>query len=257
MIEEPSTAVSAGPPADPLEQHETALADVQLADFRAANLFQLVRDRLRPGTLLDVGCGPGGLVASLLQEGRDARGVDTSAPIVAAGQRFFARMGLDPARIEVRSPEAVVAAGRQYDNVVCMDCLEHVEDDRALLANLVALVAPAGRLVITVPALPWLYGPRDVAIGHYRRYSRQSLLALLDGQPVARRALRYWNVLGVVPTYVTGRLLNRRIDESFRFGRPTWRRRLLRRALNGWFGTVERHVALPLGLTLVLVVDRR
>lgn len=40
---------------------------------------------------------------------------------------------------------------------------------------------PAGLLLISVPALQFLYGHHDEQLGHYRRYSRTQLGRLLDG----------------------------------------------------------------------------
>lgn len=239
-----------------LEQLEVELAERQLTDFRAANLFALVAGQLGPGTVLDVGCGGGGLVASLLERGREARGIDTSAPIVEAARRFLSSRGLDPAAVSVQRLEDRLAAGELADNVVSMDCLEHVEDDRTFFTNLVRAVRPGGRLVLTVPALMALYGERDREIGHFRRYERDELLALTRDQPLRVDDLRYWNLLGTVPTFVYNRVLHRRIDEGFRFGRPTLRKRLLRGGLDLWFKTVEARLRPPVGLTLLLTATR-
>lgn len=65
----------------------------------------------------------------------------------------------------------------RFDTIVYMDVLEHIEDDRAELAHAAAHLVEGGRLVVLAPAHQWLYSPFDQAIGHFRRYSRQGLLA--------------------------------------------------------------------------------
>ena len=82
-----------------------------------------------------------------------------------------------------------------------MDCLEHVEDDKTLFNELVELVRPGGTLIVTVPAMMALYGERDERIGHYRRYERDELAALAEDAPIDVHQLRFWNALGVGPTY--------------------------------------------------------
>lgn len=239
-----------------LETQQGRLAAVQRHDFRAANLFRLVGARLLPGDVIDVGCGAGGFVAWLLDRGRDVRGYDVSDATVAAAQDYLRAAGLDPQFIARGSLESLVAARQRAANVVSMDCLEHIEDDRAAAAQLVQLTQPGGRLLVTVPAMMALYGERDRRIGHHRRYGRQRLRALFNDQPVRIEEIRHWNLLGVGPTLFSNRVLGRSVDESFRYGEPTRWRRALRSGLSAWFRWVENRIAPPFGLTLLLRATR-
>ncbi len=239
-----------------LDQQQVALSEVQLSDFRAVNLRNLVADNAVPGSVLDVGCGGGGMVVWLLKRGMDARGIDGSDPIIAAARAFLERQGCDPQRVTKTSLQELVAAGHQVDNTISMDVLEHVEDDRAMFDGLVKVTRPGGRLLVTVPAMPLLYGPRDKAIGHYRRYTPERLRSLTEGQPLRVDGLRYWNVLGVAPTFVSNRVLRRSIDESFRYGTPTLSKRALRAGLSAWFRYVENPIRPPMGLTLFMSTTR-
>jgi 2-polyprenyl-3-methyl-5-hydroxy-6-metoxy-1,4-benzoquinol methylase len=239
-----------------LEDQQAALAEVQLNDFRASNLFRMIEQRLTPGSVLDVGCGAGGFVAWLLERGGDARGIDLSAATVRVAQRFLERRGVDPTRITADSVGRLVGEGTRFDNVVSMDCLEHIADDRAAMTDLCALLAPGGRLLITVPAMMVLYGPRDQKLGHFRRYERDSLTALLGGLPMRIDEVRYWNLLGVAPTMLSQVLLGRGVDESFRYGKPSLASTILRRGLSAWFRNVENKLKPPKGLTLLMVATR-
>ena len=239
-----------------LDTHEASLSTHQLTDFRSVNLFRMVAREVIPGTVIDVGAGGGGMVAWLLQRGYDARGIDLSPTTAAAAQEFLRAQGLPPERITNIGLQDLIDEGQTHDNVISMDCIEHIEDDRTAFSQLVSLCRPGGRIIVTVPALMAVFGARDEAMGHYRRYDRQTLSALTDGQPVRIDALRYWNVLGVAPTFVNQRLLGRAIDESFRYGKPGLGPRLLRRGLELWFRTVENRLRPPLGLTLLLSATR-
>lgn len=66
-----------------------------------------------------------------------------------------------------------------FDCILYIDVLEHIEDDRAELEQVACHLAPFGRLIVLSPAHPFLYSPFDKAIGHYRRYVRASLAALI------------------------------------------------------------------------------
>lgn len=239
-----------------LSSHEVALSTHQLTDFRSVNLFRMVAQQVVPGTVIDVGAGGGGMVAWLLRRGYDARGIDLSPETAAAAQRFLDEQGLPPERIRNIGLRDLIAHGETHDNVISMDCIEHIEDDREAFSQLVALCRPGGRVIVTVPALMAVFGARDEAMGHYRRYDRHTLRALTEGHPVRVDVLRYWNLLGVAPTYVNQRLLGRAIDESFRYGKAGLGPRLLRRGLEAWFRQVENRIDPPLGLTLLMSATR-
>jgi SAM-dependent methyltransferase len=64
-----------------------------------------------------------------------------------------------------------------FDTALYLDVLEHIEDDRAELARVARHLAPRGALIVLAPAHPFLFSPFDRAIGHYRRYTPDSLLA--------------------------------------------------------------------------------
>ncbi len=80
-------------------------------------------------------------------------------------------------------------AGQQFDTIIYIDVLEHIEDDRAELERAAALLRPGGHVIILSPAHQNLYTPFDKAIGHFRRYNRSMLEAL---SPAGLRLERIW-----------------------------------------------------------------
>lgn len=239
-----------------LVDQQKALAEVVATDFRSKSLISLVSAYTVPGTVLDVGCGNGGMVAWLLEHGYDARGIDSNDQIIEAAHAFLRTRGCDVSRVRKELIEDCVARGERVDNAISMDCLEHQENDRAMFENLVRLVRPGGRLLVTVPAMPALFSERDRIVGHYRRYTRERLAELPVGLPLRVDELRYWNLLGVPPRYLYARVLKTAPDESFRYGEPTAFKRLLRSTLSLWFDHVENRIRPPVGLTLVLCATR-
>ncbi len=239
-----------------LDDHERLLSQHQLTDFRSANLMALVADQVIPGTVMDVGAGGGGMVAWLLERGYDARGIDLSPSTVEAAKRFLESRGLPTDRVRHIGLAELIEQGETHDNVISMDCIEHIEDDRTAFSQLVSLCRPGGRIVVTVPALMAVFGARDEAQGHYRRYERDTLRALTDGLPVRVDQLRFWNVLGVAPTFVKQKILGQAIDESFRYGKPGLVPRMLRQGLQTWFRHVENRIVPPVGLTLLMTLTK-
>jgi SAM-dependent methyltransferase len=63
-----------------------------------------------------------------------------------------------------------------FDTVLYIDVLEHIDDDRAELRESALRLRRGGHLIVLAPAHMWLFSPFDKAIGHYRRYSRRSLV---------------------------------------------------------------------------------
>ena len=63
-----------------------------------------------------------------------------------------------------------------FDTILYIDVLEHIDDDAAEMARAAAHLKPGGHLIVLSPAHAFLFTPFDAAIGHFRRYSRASLL---------------------------------------------------------------------------------
>jgi SAM-dependent methyltransferase len=66
----------------------------------------------------------------------------------------------------------------QFDTIVYIDVLEHIEDDRAELNRAAAHLRSGGRVIVLSPAHHWLFTPFDAAIGHFRRYGRSMVRAI-------------------------------------------------------------------------------
>src|SRR5579883_1179753 len=68
--------------------------------------------------------------------------------------------------------------GGRFDAILYIDVLEHIEDDRGEMERAAEHLRPGGSLIVLAPAHPFLFTPFDKAIGHYRRYTRESLRAV-------------------------------------------------------------------------------
>lgn len=78
---------------------------------------------------------------------------------------------------------------RQFDTIVYIDVLEHIEDDKAELEVAAARLKPGGRVIVLSPAHQALFTPFDAAIGHFRRYNRSMLSGLT---PLALHLEKIW-----------------------------------------------------------------
>lgn len=138
-------------------------------------LAALIERRIAPppgARILEVGCGTGHNLGMLGVFGDvDAIEIDPVARGVAS-ERLGRPVGSSPL------PE-LEGVGGGYDLIASLDVVEHVEDDRAALRSMADRLKPGGRLLITVPAHPWMWSAHDVVNHHHRRYTRASLAAAI------------------------------------------------------------------------------
>ena len=97
------------------------------------------------------------------------------------------------------------------DTVVCLNVLEHIEDDVSTLADLLSILRPGGRLVLIVPAHARLYSSLDVHLRHFRRYEKPELEKKIRDAGFVLEDCRFLNRPGVFGWYVNGRVLRRRV----------------------------------------------
>ena len=114
-------------------------------------------------------------------------------------------------RFPLTEADAADLAGERIDTVVCLNVLEHIEDDRGTLGGFARVLESGGRLVLLVPALPSLYGSLDVYLRHYRRYERDALRAMVEGAGFAVEEIRYLNRPGVLGWWLNSKVLKRRV----------------------------------------------
>ncbi len=98
-----------------------------------------------------------------------------------------------------------------FDAVLLVNVLEHVADDAAMLARIYTLLRPGGYLLLFVPALSWLFGTLDQLVGHERRYELGALKQEVHAQGFSILNVRYFDALGILPWFVTGRVLKQQV----------------------------------------------
>lgn len=179
--------------------HFQLVADVDRTHWWFAGRREIVgailREVLSPGaTVVDVGCGPGGTVASL-STAYDALGIDLSVDAVQlAADRFP-----DLTFVCGEAPRDLDPHRQHIDAYLLMDVLEHVEDDVGLLGRLVEGLEAGAIVLVTVPADEALWSEQDIRLGHHRRYSARSLQALWSDLPVEVLLLSPFNSRLYVP----------------------------------------------------------
>jgi SAM-dependent methyltransferase len=199
--------------------------------------------------VLEVGCGLGNFTGTLLD--REAViAVDIQpACIERLEQRYAGRPNLQAFVCDVASPEFRGLARFQPDSCVCLNVLEHTEDDLSALQAIASVLTPGGRIALIVPAFQALYGPIDRNLGHFRRYSRDELAALAQRAGLRLRKAHYSNCLGFFGWWANAHVLKRQAQSEHQI-------HVFDRFLVPVISAVEQIVPPPFGQSLVAVLER-
>jgi len=209
--------------------------------------------------ILEVGAGAGRITVIVAEAGRHEElvAIEPSPHFFGLLQRCagtLPRTTLMP----VETGTLLPAYAEHFDSVYSVHVMEHIEDDRRFLEQMLALTRPGGNVIILVPALQFLFSQLDHNIGHCRRYNKKMIRVLVGGLPVQIEKLAYNNFLGVLGSlyFSKVRKVNYQKDETARrtfFG------------LYGFFSkyvvpcarVIEKAAPAPLGLNLTVVLRKQ
>lgn len=138
-------------------------------------------------SVLDIGCGTGFMLEALAGK-YDVWGLEPDASV-----RRRSRSAIRDHVLPGDTRDLSMLKGRQYDIVMLLDVVEHIEHDVEALRAAASAIAHGGRLLITVPANPDLWSAHDERNGHFRRYTSDSLSAVLAEAGFAPVLLTYFN----------------------------------------------------------------
>lgn len=199
--------------------------------------------------ILEIGCGTGHNVLMLGRFGTvDAIEIDDAARAIAV-----ARLGKEVGRAPL--PDLPGVEEGAYDLIAILDVLEHVDRDREALTSIARKLRPGGRILITVPAHPWMWSAHDTVNHHQRRYTRKSLAAVVAAAGLTLDMMSYFNSL-LFPLAAAARMAGRVT------GKDDSDDKLPPRPINSFFEFLfglERHalgrMPFPPGVSLVAIVS--
>jgi SAM-dependent methyltransferase len=124
--------------------------------------------------------------------------------------RFVHRMNLEAHFCDLTRTPDFQPFLADMDTVICLNVLEHIEDDHAGLANIFSALSPGGRAIVLVPEGQSVFGTIDEALGHFRRYSEAELKDKMEQAGFQVEQIIRFNRVSRPAWFVSGRILKRR-----------------------------------------------
>jgi SAM-dependent methyltransferase len=198
--------------------------------------------------VLEVGSGTGNITQFLCAEGREVMATDVVPSYRNELERLFdGRPNVRVGKFDLtaKAPDAFVAD--PFDSVVCLNVLEHIEDDLFALAQMRDSLAQGGKLALLVPAHRFLYGAFDRAVGHFRRYEKRELAGKLKKTGFIVLEMSFFSLAATLPWLINGRLLKR---DYIPAGQADLANRLVPLL------KLERLIGPPCGLSLIAIAQK-
>jgi SAM-dependent methyltransferase len=195
--------------------------------------------------ILEIGSGIGNLTYYLKHFG-DLSCVDISEYYLAHMRIDFPDLTFH--QIDVSDDKIRSLTKDRFDTIVCVNVLEHVADDLKALTNMRAILQPGGRLLLYVPALPFLYGSVDQNLHHYRRYGKKGFESLLIRAGFSIEKLFYSNFIALFGWFFNSKI-QRKKELSY------WQTMLFDK-FAPIFEKIESWIKPPLGMCLIAIARK-
>lgn len=197
-----------------MEFDRSALDEVRKSRLLINQLDEWLFGMIKPylGTrIIEIGCGYGNIIRHLTDR-ELVIGVDTDEPSVGyVNSQYSSTSDVRAYVSDVIGPEFLNYRSHHCDTAISFNVLEHVEDDELALRQIRQILSPGGQLILVLPAHETIYGTMDRSIGHYRRYTKESLARKLARSGLRVQLQEYVNPLGALGWWVNGRLLRRKV----------------------------------------------
>ncbi len=235
-----------------MEYSEVALQQVRERRLLIDQVDLWLYDEVRPYIgqhVLEIGCGHGNFARHLVDRER-YMGIDISPESVRLVQETLCKQPNMNALVADITDVAFTEKfpDHSFDTVISLNVFEHIENDVLAIQNARSVLRPGGVMILVVPSHQWLYGTMDRSIGHYRRYSKESLAVTFEHGGFTVEKQKYINTLGAVGWFINGRILRQSVPPVTQL-----------RFLNGIIPLVkwmEQRVDAPFG-TSVLTIARK
>lgn len=205
----------------------------------------------RDAKILDVGCGTGKNLEQLKKFGK-VYGLDGSSEAI----KFCKKRGLE--NLELGKAEDMPFQQNSFDLITLLDVLEHTDDNKTL-QEVYRILKKDGLLILTVPALSWLWSEWDKILNHRRRYNKYGIISLLNKNKFNVIKATYLYSFLVFPALIIRKMKQslfrkKEYSSDFQLSNP-----LLNRIM-GYVSNIEfklaKKITIPIGTTILVIAKK-
>jgi glycosyltransferase involved in cell wall biosynthesis len=203
---------------DNVFQNDAFEAKILLSLTRARNFNRWLAETINPyigQNVLEVGAGIGNITKAILPR-KSYYATDINSYYLKMVESIKpSNPGLNTRLLDLNYIDTIVEKNNQFDTVICMNVIEHVNDDQGALKNISKLLSDNGRAIVLVPRGMWLFGSQDEVLGHKRRYSKENISKLASDAHFEIENFISFNKISTLPWYVNGKLFNKKNFSRF------------------------------------------
>ena len=178
-------------------------------------MFQTIRPWCN-GHVLEVGSGIGNISEMIIQGGFSLTASDLRDEYCQLLEEKFKGnpnfKGVMP--VDLVDPQFETKHGNlinKFDTVIALNVIEHIKEDGVAVNNIRKMLKPGGQFIILVPAFMFLYNTFDKELGHFVRYTKKTVKALLSSQQYDVVNTQYFNAVGMLGWAMNGGVLKKKI----------------------------------------------
>lgn len=144
-----------------------------------------------------------------------------------------------------------------FDTIIFIHVLEHIEDDKKAILKARKLLKPGGMILIEVPAMKCLYSSHDKFLGHFRRYSKNYMLSLIDNRLFSIVDVWYQDFLGVFGSFLYFKVKKITLDTNSGINLVNKQGMFYDKYIVPFQKYIEKYIRPPIGLSLTIILKKK
>lgn len=199
--------------------------------------------------ILEIGCGIGNNTKYLLENNKKVFSIDiNSYHLNFVKNRFKDVNNLKVKLFDISSNDTEIIT-KKFKTITCINVLHHINNQNFALKNMYKLLDDDGKFILFEPALPQIYGYIDNYENSFRRYSKNDIHSILIKNDFKVDKISYINILGVIPWFINGKILKKKIIHK--------KQTKVFNKIVPLIRKIEKRIELPIGLSLLCVCTKK
>lgn len=144
-----------------------------------------------------------------------------------------------------------------FDTAIFIHVLEHIEKDREALNKVHELLLPKGKVLIEVPAMPFLFSVHDEMLGHYRRYNKKNLTEIVNTDKYVIKDIWYQDIIGILGSLYFFKIKKTKLASTDGVQLVKNQGNVYDKYVIPFESFIEKFMRFPLGLSLTTVLQKK